>query len=150
MASCIQIEGLLQSYVDDEVSSSERLLIEEHLKNCKMCASRFQMTRATAASVFEVLCQYHLNEDFTGKVMAHLPDIPPALSLNESLRQQALNEQQRSRRWFLNAVRLIPVVMPVILLIMAGLLWLSWPSYEQRSEPAMGMVVYADGVTAKR
>lgn len=149
MASCIQIEGMLQSYMDDEVSTSERLLIEEHLKSCEMCASRFQMTRATAASVFDVLRQYHLQEDFTSKVMAHLPDIPPAVSINESLRQQAFNERGRTRRWFLNAVRLIPVVMPLILFVMAGLLWFAWPSNIAGSVQALGMIMHSDGSTVK-
>jgi len=140
---------MLQSYVDEEVRPSERLLIEEHVKSCEACASRLQATRATAASVFEILHRDQLREDLTGKVMAHLPDIPPAVSVNESLRQQAYNERTRIRRWFLTAVRLVPVVMPVILLIMAGLLWLAWPTYKVDDANTLGMVMHSDGSTAK-
>ncbi len=145
MASCIQIEGMLQSYVDDEVSPSERLLIEEHLKGCEGCAAQMEKLRATDASVFEVLRQYSLHEDFAERVMAHLPDIPPAVSVAESLRLQAHNEKNRTRRWFLTAVRLVPVVMPVILLILAALLWLAWPTFDAEQPDAVGMVLYSDG-----
>ena len=148
MASCIQIEGMLQSYVDDEASSSERLLIEEHLKACVGCEEHLQTVRTTAATMFEVLNRDKLRDDFTDKVMAHLPDIPPAVSVNESLRLQAHNEKRLARKWFLTAVRLVPVVMPMILLILAGLLWAAWPTFEVDPAPIVGMILYSDGDTA--
>ena len=148
MASCIQIEGVLQSYVDDEASSSERLLIEEHLKDCAACEGRLQDIRATATTMFEVLQQYKLQEDFTDRVMAHLPDIPTTISVNESLRVQAKNEKRLARKWFLTAVRLAPAVMPMILLVLAVLLWLAWPTFEADTLPVVGMVLHSDGEMA--
>lgn len=145
MATCIQIEGLLQSYVDGEVSSSERLLIEEHLKGCEGCTEQLQSVRAVAAGVFEVLSSNRLEEDFTDRVMAHLPDIPPAISMNESLRRQAMNEKHFARRWFLTAVRLVPVVTPGILFVLAVLLWLAWPSFEPNNDISIGVVMHSEG-----
>lgn len=148
MASCIQIERLLQSYVDDEASSSERLLIEEHLRTCAQCEARLQAIRTTAATVFEILNEDKLRSDFTERVMAHLPEISSGVSVSESLRVQALNEKRLARKWFLTAVRLVPVVMPVILLILAGLLWFAWPTFDTITLPVVGMVIYSDGDTA--
>lgn len=37
---CRQLRPLLTSYVDDEVSGSERLIVEDHLRQCDACRDR--------------------------------------------------------------------------------------------------------------
>ncbi len=145
MASCIQIEGLLQSYIDEEASVSERLLIEEHLKSCGACSERLALNRATAATLFEVWREDQLREDLTRRVMAHLPEMPPPTSVSAALRRQVVVEGQRTRRWLGAAARLMPVFTPVILIILAGLLWVAWPSYyNMGGDEVIGMVTYCD------
>jgi len=67
--------------------------------------------------------------------------------MSESLRRQAMNETHFTRRWFLTGVRLIPVVMPGVLFILAGLLWLAWPSVEVENDISIGMVMLSEGGT---
>lgn len=58
-----------------------------------------------------------------------------------------MNEKHFARRWFLTAVRLVPVMTPGILFVLAVLLWLAWPSFEPNNDISIGVVMHSDGGT---
>ncbi|HDP35414.1 MAG TPA: hypothetical protein ENN29_09930 [Candidatus Hydrogenedentes bacterium] len=145
MATCIQIETLLQSYVDNEASASERLVIEEHLNACRGCSDRLQSIRKTAAIAYEILRQDQLPEDMTNRVMAHLPDMTPVVPVNAYSTRHAPFSQRKIGQWLGAVGRLIPVFTPIILLILTGLLWVAWPTYNAGDENTLGMVMHCDG-----
>ncbi len=131
--------------MDDEASVSERLVVEEHLKSCAACTEGLQQTRGASALLFEILREDQLSSDLTERVMAHLPEMAPATSMKAALRRQVVAEGKRTRHWFGVMVRLMPVLTPIVLLILGGLLWFAWPShYGLEDENVIGMITQSD------
>jgi len=46
-SECQKVKGLLSPYIDQQLSSSERVLVEKHLAKCAVCSVELESLRAT-------------------------------------------------------------------------------------------------------
>jgi hypothetical protein len=53
--NCREVKGLLGTYLDDEVTPSERTLIEAHLADCAACRQRLQATQVLQERIKQTL-----------------------------------------------------------------------------------------------
>lgn len=144
MASCTQIESLLQAYVDGELSNSEKVVVEGHLSECRACSRVFRRQRAESAFLLEVFETHRLEQDLTGSIMAHLPEMEHASQLEQEVNWRVKHPRTRSAK----ALTLLPVIAPVVLLVLGLVILFSWP----KQEPAgakVGMVTYQEGVSLR-
>ncbi len=148
MASCIHIENLLQAYIDGEMSTSTRLMFEEHVASCPSCSEQLRETRSVSALLFETLREDCLTEDLVPAVMAHLPEMETAHSQHGAIHHHTDQEESRTRRWFHAVPKLIPVFVPIILMVLGALLWAAWPSFQFGGERPVGVVTYRQGAVS--
>jgi len=142
VASCAQVESLVQAYVDGELSAAEKAILEEHISECRMCTAALKRQRSTAALLFETLGEHRLNHDLTPMVMAHLPEMDPnhvRTSHDVTLRIK----QQSDYRYLLRA--LAPAMALTVLLVLGMMLALSWPPEGPADMRAVGMVTHQEG-----
>ncbi len=145
MASCIQIEALVQAYIDGELCGSERLSFEEHTRSCRHCNRMLQEAKTSTAFLFETLRADRLNEDLRGAVMAHLPEMERIRFAEGVVFRHVYPEPAPPRRWLRPAARLMPVFAPVVLLVLAALLWTTWPTLKGEGGRVIGMITYRAG-----
>ena len=76
MASCTQVEGLLQAYVDDELRPSDRVILEQHVGECRVCEGLLRRHQRTCAHLFEAFAEERLTHSLSRNVLEHLPEWP--------------------------------------------------------------------------
>jgi len=79
MASCERIAPLLQAYVDDELASWERLVVEHHVRDCVLCAEELREATSCTAALFEAFAPYRLPAGFRDRAMKRVPSRVPAV-----------------------------------------------------------------------
>ncbi len=141
MASCRQIENWLQSYLDNELGNTEKLILEQHLAECRVCETLLQQQKKTAVLLFEALQDKRLHRDFTPQVLGHLPDMDMTQSLANETTWRTKNPHRISQRFF----QLLPVFVPVLLLIFGLALYYAWPNDDFISNRVVGMVLQTHG-----
>lgn len=142
MASCAQVESLIQAYVDGELGASEKAILEEHISECRMCTAALKRQRYTAALLFETLADHRLNHDLAPMVLAHLPEMDPN-HLRTSHDVTMRTKQQGDYPYLLRA--LAPAMALAILLVLGMMLALSWPPEGTADMRAVGMVTHQEG-----
>ena len=75
MASCTQIDNLLQAYIDGELGASERVILEQHLSDCAACAGLLRRQQRSSAALFEAYSAGRLTRDLSNQVLNHLPEL---------------------------------------------------------------------------
>ena len=140
MASCSQVDGLLQAYIDEEMAASERLIFEEHLGGCASCRLALQEQRANAAYLFEIFKEKRLQEDMRARVLAHLPEMEAP---HRSRRIWTHDRPQGMRR----ILNLMPMLVPALLLVIGIALFYFWPA-ESTGRP-IGMVMQQAGIATQ-
>ena len=143
MASCIQIKSLIQAHIDDELTGSEKLLFEEHLRGCEACMHDMKEARAVTLRMFESLGQDRLRDDFTPQIMAHLPEMEASRQFPALAR--ATGQEHKKNAWFRTVSKLVPVLVPIILLVLAGVLWVNWPEPVSNAAAVTGLVTFSKG-----
>lgn len=144
MASCAQIEGLAQAYIDGELAPSEQLLFEQHLGACRPCATALERQRATSLFVLDAYSEHRLQRSLVVDVMAHLPEMDD-IRLVRQMNQRAKQQRSRFRNFF---TILTPVVTMVVLVLAVAIVY-AWPKNEPVAGQNIGMVTFRDGdVTA--
>lgn len=142
MASCIQIRSLQQAFLDGELSSVEKLQFEDHLRECPACTGEMENARFLTVRLFEVLGQDRLQDDLTPPIMAHLPEMDaPYFSGVHRIKGFRPKKVSRMSR----AASLIPVFVPVLLVILAALLWAAWPTSFMKEAKAVGVITLSRG-----
>lgn len=140
MASCTQIDNLLQAYVDDELGHSERVILQEHLADCAPCRKLLQSHRRSSALIFETFAEHRLSRDLTKGVLEHLPEMayPPidVAVLNMRTKHPAV-VREKIFRW-------VPVAAAILLVILAGVIRENWPS-PTLSDEILGVVTFSEG-----
>ncbi len=144
MASCAQIESLLQAYVDAELSSAEKVVIEGHLSECRACSAVLRRQRAQSAFLFEVFEDCRLEQDLTGTIMAHLPEMEHPSQLEQEVNWRVKHPRTRSAR----VLTLVPIFAPVLLLVLGLVILFSWPKQEPMGA-RVGMVTYQEGIALR-
>lgn len=140
MASCTQIESLLQAYLDDEISSAEKVILEQHIAACRMCSALLKRQKANAALLFEILSDHRLSEDMTPAVMAHLPEMEYDYRVSHEVTSRA--KQPRRPMFFRIA---LPALATAAMLVMGAALFFTWPGGAPVAQREIGLITYQQG-----
>lgn len=144
MASCTQIDGWIQAYLDGELTASERVILEQHVGDCQACASLYRQHQRTSAFLFESLSDSRLHKSLTKTVMEHLPERTPTQLDAEDVETVNWRAKQAAKaRWQARVARSIPIAIGLLLVLGAFILKENWPAPPPSSE-AVGVVAYAD------
>lgn len=141
MASCRQIESLIQGYIDGEATESERLIFEEHVSECRVCSRALKRHKRSTALLFEVFDEHRLRLDLTPAVMAHLPEMDRSSTAVREVNWRAKHAGS-GMTWFL---RLVPALAPVLIIVLALAIFYSWPKNGNTASPTIGMVTFRHG-----
>ena len=140
MASCRQIETMLQAWIDDELGRAERVILEQHLAECAMCTALLRKHQRSAALLFESFAEHQLKTDMRHSVLDHLPEMEPTRSTARRTAAQRAPTWRRS--W---ATRVLPPVAAGLVVVLAGVLYLAWPRAMGGDGPAIGVVTQTLG-----
>lgn len=158
MASCAEIAGQLQAYLDEDTTPAEKVIFERHLASCASCAQLFEDHRAMSAFLYETLREARLDHDLTGDILAHLPEMDAvsryrrtrkALSQSQSQSHSRSHDTHIARRrkhWWMPWV---PSVAAAIIAVLGLALVLSWPESQQNDKPDIGLVTCLIGEAFK-
>ena len=115
MASCTQIDGLLQGYIDGELGASERVILEQHVSECATCAALLRRHQRSSAALFEAYSGDRLTRDLSAQVLEHLPEL-------ESSRENVedLNWRAKHPGYFHGRMRQIVPAAAAVLLVVLG------------------------------
>jgi hypothetical protein len=140
VASFNEIEHLLQGYIDGELGASQRLIVEQRVRECAETRLALERQQACSVELFETLREFRLRQDLTPYVMEHLPETETRRENVEALNWRAKHPSIFRER----LVRLTPVFVLVLLVGLAFVLNRNWPA-PAIPEDAMGVVAYASG-----
>jgi anti-sigma factor RsiW len=84
-----EIVDLMHEYLDEEIDSSNEMILREHLKGCKECETLFNEFKKTIA-VVKGTSRMQAPPDFTAKVMASLPKEKKKVGMQRWLRNHPL------------------------------------------------------------
>jgi hypothetical protein len=141
LASCTQIDHQIQSYLDGELAHSDRAIFELHLAECAGCAKLLRQHQRSNASLFEVYAPARLGRDLSEYIVSHLPEMEPAAIDVQRLNRRAKHPAPM-REWLF---RLMPLAAAALLLVLAGLIQMSWPD-PAIPQDAVGVVAAVDGL----
>ncbi len=136
MASCTQVEGLLQGYVDGELEASERVILERHVSECGQCALRLRNHQRMAAELFELLGPERLPKKLRQPVLDNLPDMEGAGQNIEDVNWRAKHPTTLWGR----VARQVPAAALVLLVLTAAIMKAYWPDPAPAGE-AIGVVL---------
>jgi ferric-dicitrate binding protein FerR (iron transport regulator) len=131
---------MFQAWIDGELSLSERVILEQHLAECKLCTALLRKHQRSAARLFEAFEEHRLANDLKQQVMEHLPEMGP---LRINVEGVNWREKVPGRRTWVTA--LIPVVAVGLVLILAGVLYFVWPQTPVPRTDAVGIVTQSLG-----
>ncbi|MBI2423280.1 MAG: FecR domain-containing protein [Candidatus Hydrogenedentes bacterium] len=135
MASCAQIELLLQGYIDGELDKRERAALEHHLNHCASCSQVLAQQEHCVQTVRSVLHASRLQGDLTPAVLAHLPE------MDSHIRRRRRTWIRQTEHWLLPILRTAaPAVAVSVLVIVAIGLLISWPPSSGSSGEVIGMI----------
>ncbi|MCH7689256.1 MAG: efflux RND transporter periplasmic adaptor subunit, partial [Planctomycetes bacterium] len=144
MASCTQIDGMLQAYVDQALGHSERLIVDHHVEECQNCRRLLKRYQHSSAMLFEALSDHRLKLDLTHKVLDRLPEMelqrPDMVWLNKRAKNPTV-------RWD-RTMRLVPVAAAVLLIVMGAVIVANWPEAPIGAD-VLGVVLASDGLTQR-
>lgn len=140
MASCAQIESFLQAYIDGELSAAEKIIFEQHIAECRMCAALLKRQKASSALLFESLREHRLHEDLTPAVMAHLPEMDHDYRLSHEV---TLRAKEHRRSLFFRVI--LPVFATAAVLLMGVAVLYTWPKSDNAVYREVGMITYQQG-----
>ncbi len=145
MAACSQIDGLLQGYIDGELRSSDRLLLEQHVADCPACASLLRRHQRFNARMFELHAPYRLARNLVPSIVEHLPDME-----HTPVDVVGLNWRAKHPNGLLGRLgQFVPVAAALLLVVLAAVLSYTWPEPAVRGD-ALGVVTHRQGEFADR
>jgi hypothetical protein len=112
---CKDVEKVLSAYANDELSPSEKSLVDEHLENCARCR--------------DLLSSYILSRNYLKKlrVETSIPDMKASIISNIKLNKHLLKRQSV---WNRRALVVAPILM-ILIAIVTFLLWNPWTGSEK-------------------
>ncbi len=141
MASCRQIETMLQAWIDNELGHAERVILEQHIADCKPCAALLRKHQTSAALLFETFEEHRLARGLRQAVLDHLPEMEPSrmdASLSNGRRRGTLLRST----W---AAQFAPVFAALAVLFFAGVLYMEWPAVPVSGMDYIGVVTQSAG-----
>ncbi|MBI1318848.1 MAG: hypothetical protein GC168_07845 [Candidatus Hydrogenedens sp.] len=141
MASKPKIEYLLQGYIDDELSTAERVILERELSEDSALEATLKRQQDTAALLFETMGERRLDKDLCPAVMAHLPEMEGSQAYTRVDDAQEANWRAKhpsSSRWRLLAFA--PAVASMLVVVLGLAIWYAWPPATNEERTLVGMV----------
>ncbi len=143
MATCSQVDSFFQAHLDGELDPSEAVILEEHLRGCGRCRAEVSSLN-TLHHEFVGACRMHrLRGTLEADVLAHLPDMDPALEHGSHPTDPGVKAVRFSYRLPVSLVAL--AAMLLIGVMGVALLPKTEPAI---ADDAIGMVVYMSGAGA--
>lgn len=147
MASCTKIEHSLQSFIDGELSDSERLILENHLHDCPSCCLLLKQHTGCNADIFESFAPFRYQGDMTSYVMEHLPEMITLSEGSGDLEQ--VNRRAKHPAPFRERFNLLVPLAAAFLIVGLGfMLKESWPEADI-PDAVLGAVTYQKGSTSR-
>ena len=140
MASCTQIDSMVQALTDGELGDSERVIVEQHVGECKSCAGALRRHQRTAALLFEALGEDRLARNLRQPILDHLPEMRPLRVDIEGVNWREKAPKTKNR-W----MHLVPAFAAAAVLSLAGLLYIEWPQGSPLENTAIGVVTHSMG-----
>lgn len=140
MATCTQVDLLLQAYVDGELSQAERVIVDQHVAECRSCNHALLEQQRVSAMLFETLNGDRLRQSLRQPVLDHLPEMDRLPVDVETVNWRVKHPVSIWAR----IGRGVPVAVGVVLLIVAMVLRYEWPQTVP-GENVIGMVMQVDG-----
>ena len=140
MASCSKIDNLLQAYIDGELSDSEKVILKQHISECKSCTAVLRRHQRSSARLFEAFSEFRLKHDLTQSVLDNLPEMESKIIDIESVNWRAKHPISTWGRF----AQLVPAGVLIGLLLAVGIVWINWPSIEP-GENEIGVVAQSSG-----
>ena len=141
MASCLKISCELPSYLDNELSHSEKLIVEKHLHECPSCRLELTRYQKCAADLYEQFSPHKMQHDLNQYVMEHLPELGfstvDVAGLNKRAKHPSL--------WRERVMRLMPVGVAAVLVVLAFLISEQWPTEEVWDNQVVGILSSVSG-----
>jgi anti-sigma factor RsiW len=141
VASCTQVDGSVQAFLDGELTAAEQVQVEQHLSECDACAGALRRQRATVAILFESMSKNRLDRDLSVSVMAHLPEMDHAALVG---RQVTARAKQPATPW-MRFARLMPALAPLLLVVLGVTIFAFWPESALEAALPVGMVTQVTG-----
>jgi hypothetical protein len=141
VASCAQIDSLLQAHIDGELAASETVILEQHLLECRSCAALIRRQKASSALLFEAFSEHRLRDDLTPGIMAHLPEMEYTPQAGREVTYRTKHPKKRLAFFFAFA----PMWAASLLLVLGLAIALSWPRNDSLNGSKVGMVTYVRG-----
>lgn len=140
MASCSQVSSLLQAYIDGELGHAEKSIFEQHLRECGPCRHELNEQNGCSARIFESMAEHRLQSCLRSRVLAHLPDMDPAVERgSHPTDPQYARRRYRSpvpHRWLAAAA--------VLVVAFVGFYASTRPERVPILDVAIGMVTFSD------
>ena len=83
--NCRECAELLYDYLDNELNSMTCRDVENHLASCGACRAQLEEIKASLALYRHHIAAVELDEAFTGRVLASLPEPARAMALSRFL-----------------------------------------------------------------
>lgn len=144
MASCTQIDQLLQPYLDGELTHSERVILEQHVGDCPACRKTLRDHQRSNAILFEAHASARLQRDLTDYVLSHLPEMEHTPVDVAGLNRRAKHPSLLRDRVF----RLMPIAAAVLLVFLAAVINKNWPD-PAIGDDSIGLVGFAEGKVSR-
>ena len=142
MASCRQIESMLQAKIDGELGHAEGVIFDQHLAECKVCARLLRHQQRTTAFLFEVLAKDRLSRDLRQGVMENLPEMEPLRIDVQGVNWREKTPKTRKNWW----ASLVPAVAALVLVCLAIPLYWAWPRFPAANIEAVGVITQSQGM----
>lgn len=143
MASCKQVESMVQAWIDGELGQSERVILDQHFSECPACEAMLRRHQESAAMLFEAFSEYRLKHSLCQRVMENLPEMDPLRIDVEGVNWRDRVHAQK-RTW---VTRFVPIAAVFTLFCLVGLLYSAWPKAQGDIDGTVGVVTLADGDT---
>lgn len=140
MASCAQVNSFLQAHVDGELDPSEERVLSEHLEHCAACRAEVDHVASWHRDLVGACSMHRLQRSLRGDVLAHLPEMEPALHHGSHPTDPRIAPKRYSFRWPLA----LTAAAAMGLIVLAAAI-LAPSNTELAPGRAIGMVVSADG-----
>lgn len=134
---------MVQAWIDGELGDSERVILDQHFSDCPVCAAMLRRHQESAALLFEAFASHRLQHSLRQRVMENLPEMQPLRIDVEGINWRNKTHTATPTR----LARFAPLMAVVVLLCLAGLLYVAWQRTESGFDHAIGVVTLAEGET---
>lgn len=147
MASCTRIENCLQAQIDGELGDSERVILEQHVAECRHCADLLRDHQWLTALLFEALSADRLTHSIRQSVLDQLPEMEAPGAEIGDLNWRA----KHPNKWTNRIAHLVPVAAVAILVFLTVILRFAYPDQSmyrdlyRPNRPAVGVVTKVIG-----